>query len=111
VCLFCEGETLCYSVGKNISCECPFSEEKCLMIQKCEETCASGSCGSGTCVCSPGFSGRHCDMIQCGNQTCDNRTVCKIVGGTSSCYCPTGYMGEFCDQGKYKSVVLLGHRS
>lgn len=103
VCPLCQGESgnLCYSVGRNISCECPFSEDTCLLLQKsCEDLCADGLCDGDTCNCSPGFTGAHCDEQLCGNQICNNGSVCNIVDGTHTCQCPTKFMGEFCDQGK-----------
>lgn len=93
-------QDLCYGVGRNISCECPFSPEVCLLLRSCEDNCVNGSCDGGRCNCFPGFSGAQCDMQMCGDNLCSNFSVCNFVDGDYLCQCPNGFTGEKCDQGK-----------
>lgn len=78
------------------------------MLQRsCEDFCLNGSCDGDTCNCSPGFSGAYCDVQLCGDQICDNNTICHIVDGAHACECLTGFMGDFCDRGKLNSTHII----
>lgn len=97
--------SLCYNIGRNISCECPFSEDRCLTLTSpnvCTRNCVTGSCNQSICICYPGYTGQYCDIQLCGDQVCDNQSTCVITNGT--CQCPPGSMGRFCEEGTYVAV-------
>lgn len=102
-CSLCPSGTLCYSVGRNISCDCPLSHDKCSLLSSCEEFCVNGSCNTFECSCLPGFSGINCDVQLCNDQVCNGNSVCSMVNGTYKCQCLLGFIGELCDQGKLSS--------
>lgn len=61
---------VCYDFGGNISCQCPFTENRTL-----------------------------CDIQLCG-EVCNNRSTCENINGTYECQCKTGYTGKNCEEGK-----------
>lgn len=54
---------------------------------------------SYTCVCAPGFHGRHCEVNtdECGETNrCLNGGVCKDGLNRFYCVCPDGFHGSMC---------------
>ena len=87
----------CFSIGTNISCECPLTSDECLhYFNSCEVYCQNGICKNETCFCNSGFIGQYCDMQLCGEQICMNNTTCGLKNGISTCQCLPGYAGNNC---------------
>jgi len=77
----------------------------------CPEMCNPGcsmnaycDCGTGTCLCEPGFSGSNCEDDICSSANCGEHGRCpaKYLGGTLvpavACICEEGWDGPRCDQ-------------
>lgn len=95
---------LCYAFGRNISCDCPLTDDICQLIQACESSCVNGSCyDDGMCICSTGFTGANCDTKICGSVVCNNQSICN---GNYECVCPAGYIGNYCDVGEYNIILI-----
>ncbi|XP_060810667.1 protein crumbs [Amyelois transitella] len=76
-----------------------------------DSACASSPCRNGSCLaldsglfrcqCSPGYTGRLCDMDidECTrNPKICNNGVCLNNPGSYQCYCRPGYTGDSCEQ-------------
>ena len=67
----------------------------------CDSRCTQhGICVNGSCKCSPGFQGRHCDVNNCPN-SCNFNGVCEKVNDLSyQCVCNPGFFGVACEVAK-----------
>jgi hypothetical protein len=88
----------------NIDLNCP----KCQGNKKC--TNGFCDCGSGLCLCEPGFSGINCETDICSSTNCVNG-ICsaKYLGGDlpvsiNRCVCEEGWYGERCDSKNPPSI-------
>lgn len=73
---------------------------------KCQsKTCQNGfcDCGTGKCLCEPGFTGTNCETDVCSNTNCvKGGCAAKYLGGDlpvtlNKCACEDGWYGERCD--------------
>ena len=74
-------------------------EHTCTMIYE-DECSGHGVCtsGIGGCVCIPGWTGPHCNVVQdlCSSLDCGNHGACQSDGGLAECFCDRGWVGQFC---------------
>lgn len=78
-------------------------EQSC--ASKCPGGCRNGfcECGSGTCMCNPGFAGANCELDLCSAARCVNgNCAAKYLGGelpvtSAACVCKDGWYGDRCD--------------
>ena len=70
-------------------------------IETCELKCLiNGVCVNGTCICTPGFQGRNCEINNCPD-SCSSHGVCdKVVNQMPTkyqCVCSHGWTGSACE--------------
>lgn len=93
-----------------------------LKPQSCDEKCSGGctngfcECGSGTCMCNPGFTGLNCAVDVCAKSRCGLHGRCssRFLGGDmpvtqAACVCEPPWAGPLCDSNPCETQDCSGH--
>lgn len=102
------------TTGENCQIMCPLGRggDFCeVAIPLCtDDFCTNGTCqeasngGSPICICNPGFTGEHCELLNnCDTVSCLNGGTCIATGGGQPisepvCECLPGFSGPNCEQ-------------
>uniref|UniRef100_UPI003AAC0E98 protein eyes shut homolog n=1 Tax=Centroberyx gerrardi TaxID=166262 RepID=UPI003AAC0E98 len=95
----CPPKTQCLDLpdGFKYTCRVPCPQN----IQPCANggRCLLNSARSYSCVCTPGWSGRNCqiNVNDCVQHWCQNGATCVDEIDGYRCLCPRGYTGVYCE--------------
>jgi len=103
------------------SIDCNKVEE--IELMNCPELCSGCKgpnqycdCGSGKCMCDPGFSGPNCTVDICASSRCSEHAECtaRYLGGDvpvseGACRCKDSYTGYTCDKNPCAGQTCSGH--
>ena len=65
----------------------------CAHPPSCNPSCLNnGTCNWGSCICTYPWSGKRCDILNCGSANCTNG-ICSPLG----CRCKSGWQSDQCD--------------